>query len=318
MTKPTLPSLRIVADDVYCAASEETYKKAAAYLQSIKDDSGTSNSIIQDTTDEMMIHTIFGSNYIERAGLGQNATTYLCRQTLNCKDEGFRSDNTPDIYVSELKKIDSSLSNKPSDYILRGRQEVIQHVRAYQHFLHHFATLQEDVTEDLIKETHKILCSGVPVLQTDERDIPSDEYRGVYRKAIVGAGNTNFVVPHHVPRKMAELCKSIQDDLHLAETASLLDPFSLAAKHSLEFVQIHPFLDGNGRMCRIILNAILFRFCHIFVAIGESEEDRIAYLNIKKRASQDMEGHGEYADFVLIKAVPALRKMKQKIHGKGQ
>jgi len=36
-----------------------------------------------------------------------------------------------------------------------------------------------------------------------------------------------------------------------------MDPFSLAAKYSLEFAQIYPFRDGNGRMCRMILNAVV-------------------------------------------------------------
>lgn len=39
-------------------------------------------------------------------------------------------------------------------------------------------------------------------------------------------------------------------------------------------------------------------------------------MGIKKRASQEMEGHGEYATFVLQKGVTQLRRIKQKLAGK--
>ncbi|MBV5323390.1 Fic family protein, partial [bacterium] len=95
-----------------------------------------------------------------------------------------------------------------------------------------------------------------------------------------------------------------------------IDPFSLAAKYSMEFVQIHPFRDGNGRMCRIILNAILCRYAGIIVPIGEHDEERDEYLGIKRRASQEMEGHGEYASYVLKRSLTRLRALKKKMAGK--
>lgn len=59
---------------------------------------------------------------------------------------------------------------------------------------------------------------------------------------------------------MAQMCEDLKSDLATAENEGFIDPFSVATKYSLQFVMIHPFQDGNGRMCRIILNAILCRF----------------------------------------------------------
>jgi Fic family protein len=303
------------ADNVYTAETAPAkFAKAVTYLQKIESTSTSPNSLIENSAHEMMIHAIYGSNYIERAGLGLEVTTHLCRQILlgDCSTSAI--DKADEQSAIELMEVDPTLKNKPIGHVLRGRQEIIQHIKAYRYFLHRFVTLGDDMTEALITDTHKILCQGVPVIQQGQIDVPPEAYGGIYRKVIVGAGNTNFVVPHHVPRKMAELCVDFKADMQQAEATGSVDPFSLAAKYSLEFVQIHPFLDGNGRMCRIILNAILFRFCGIFVAIGESEEDRTAYLDIKKRASQTMEGHGEYATFVLGRSVRALRRLKQKLN----
>lgn len=61
----------------------------------------------------------------------------------------------------------------------------------------------------------------------------------------------------------------MQEELAAAEEKMSIDPFSIAAKYSLEFVQIHPFWDGNGRICRMILNAVLCRYGGIIVPTGE-------------------------------------------------
>ncbi|KAJ4004132.1 hypothetical protein NW752_010791 [Fusarium irregulare] len=236
---------------------------------------------------DTVIHALYGSNMIERAGLGWEATLNHCRRVLRGLD---------------IQEIDD----------IRGQREVVQHMRAYQHILYRFAILGEDMTEDLIKNTHGILCKGVPIIEVPE--VPYEKYAGIYRKCCVSAGNTMFVTPQSVPTTMTKMCANLKTELEGGRQH--LDPFSLASKYSLRFVEIHPFQDGNGRMCRMILNAILFRYAGIVVPIGETEEDRVEYMDIKKRASSDMEGHGEYATFVLRKSVRSIQKLKQKLHGK--
>jgi len=100
------------------------------------------------------------------------------------------------------------------------------------------------------------------------------------------------------------------------EKAKTIDPISLATKYCQEFVMIHPFLDGNGRMCRIILNGIMFKYAGIMVPFGENGEQRSEYLGICRRAGDQSEGHGELATMVLRRAVAQLRKKKQLLHGK--
>lgn len=158
----------------------------------------------------------------------------------------------------------------------------------------------------------------MPIIESGFTDIPPERYGGIYRTVVVGAGNTNFTIPQFVPSKMKQMCDELREELATAEMKNAIDPFSIAAKYSLKFVEIHPFQDGNGRMCRIILNAILCRYAGIIIPIGEQGEERTEYMDIKKRASQNMEGHGEYATFVLKRAVTRLRELKKKLAGKGK
>lgn len=296
------------------------FDKATRYLGSMKGVNRTpeQQEVLIKELHESIIHAIFGSNRIEGAGLGFDVTLHLCHKIL-------RGEPVPDIderdpeYESKLLELynhDKTLRNQPRQYVLRGRREIVQHMRAFQHIIHHFVILEEDMTKDLIKDTHAIPCKGVPIIDTEYPDVPSEKYAGKYRKVAVGAGNTMFVPPKFVPAKMEEMCVNLKNDIEKGEAQRSLDPFSLASKYSLRFVEIHPFQDGNGRMCRMILNAILFRYAGIVIPIGEREEDRVEYMDIKKRASRDMEGHGEYATFVLNKGARVIRKIKQKLHGK--
>ncbi|PNY23729.1 Uncharacterized protein TCAP_06320, partial [Tolypocladium capitatum] len=191
------------------------------------------------------------------------------------------------------------------------RNEIVHHAKAFQHIIHAFVTEKKDLTEDLIKETHRILTRGIPIVDSEGYlEVLPEEY-GIYRTVIVSACTTNFTVPKFVPVKMKEMYDTLKEELIAAELQGAVDPFSIAAKYSLEFVQIHPFQDGNGRTCRMILNATLCRDTGVVVPIGERGEERAEYMGIKRRSSQHMEGHGEYATFVLQRASTRLREIKR-------
>jgi Fic family protein len=132
----------------------------------------------------------------------------------------------------------------------------------------------------------------------------------------VGAGTTCFAHPKVIPNLMSAFCLNLKRDIKIAGDIEHIDPFSLAAKYSMDFVQIHPFRDGSGRMCRIILNAILCRFAGVFCPIGEDDEDIKRYIGIRRREEEALHGHGEYAHFMLEKAYTRVREMNKKLSGK--
>ncbi|KAK3364732.1 fido domain-containing protein [Lasiosphaeria ovina] len=318
--------MTIRADNVYREYQKDQdpkklYEKAANWFGNIQSTimDEQQQDVIMKEIQESMIRAIFGSNMIERAGLGLDITINLCRQVFAGEEELRVIEERDPEYQNELLKLyhrQPDLRTKPAKYVLRGRHEIIQHAKAYQHLINAFVTLKQDLTEELIKETHKMLTKGVPIIQDDIDDVSPEEYGGVYRTVVVGAGTTNFLVPKYIPEHMKKMCDRLAQELLVAESAKIIDPFSIATKYSMEFVEIHPFQDGNGRMCRMMLNAILCRYVGIIVPIGESGEERSEYMGIKKRASETMEDHGEYATFVLQRGVTRLREMKKKLAGK--
>ncbi|KAK7430899.1 hypothetical protein QQZ08_002427 [Neonectria magnoliae] len=319
-------SMTIRADDVYRQYAydqdpSKLFEKATNWINAIQTTSTDENQeeVVANEIQETMVRAIFGSNMIERAGLGWDITVQLCKRIFAGEDLGPISERDIPYQhaLLDLHRQQPGLRNLPAQYVLRGRNEIVQHAKAFQYLIHAFVVEKQDLTEDLIKKTHKILTKGVPIVDPDMPDVPPEEYGGIYRTVVVGAGTTNFTVPNFVPAKMKEMCDNLKQELANAEKQNAIDPFSIASKYSLEFVSIHPFQDGNGRLCRIILNTILCRYAGVIVPIGEQQEERVEYMDIKKRASQDMEGHGEYATFVLQRAVTRLREMKKKLAGKG-
>ncbi|KAH7127857.1 fido domain-containing protein [Dactylonectria estremocensis] len=318
-------AMTIRADNVYrqYARDQDPHKlfdKAINWISAIQTTSldAAQGDVIASEIQDAMVRAIFGSNMIERAGLSWDITVQLCRRIFAGEDIGIISERDVSYQheLLELYRQQPGLRDQPAQYVLRGRSEVVQHAKAFQYLVHAFVIEKQDLTEDLIKATHVILTKDVPIVEPGMPDVPPEKYGGIYRTVIVGAGTTNFTVPSFVPAKMKEMCDNIKEDLVNANKHNTVDPFSIAAKYSLEFVSIHPFQDGNGRMCRMILNAILCRYAGIIVPIGEQGEERDEYMGIKKRASQNMEGHGEYATFVLQRAVTRLREMKKKLAGK--
>lgn len=202
-------------------------------------------------------------------------------------------------------------------YTIRDRREVVNHAAAFVYITKAVVKNDEPFTEELIKETHRILCRDVPIESpaAGVAAVPSKQYAGVYRSVPVMAGSCGFVPPKYVPKKMHDFVEDLQSDLREAEETKTLDPFYLAAKHCGEFVNIHPFRDGNGRTCRLILNTILLKYAGIVAPIGEHDHERKEYLDIARRWSEDQCGPGELATYTLRKGVEALKKFGGSLRG---
>ena len=104
-----------------------------------------------------------------------------------------------------------------------------------------------------------------PVNQTDVRQIHSlilaginDEEAGKYRQLEVKISGSAYEPsqPDSVPPQMGEFSDWLQlaTQNHVEE-----NPIVAACAAHAWFAQIHPFIDGNGRTARIIMNLILMR-----------------------------------------------------------
>jgi Fic family protein len=125
---------------------------------------------------------------------------------------------------------------------IREHLEVIGHKNAFE-YMAELAEADSVLTERTIRELHSL------VLMNDVKN------RGVYRSvdvAILGAARTP--PPHYLVREQIEQLMSVYDELkregHIIEAV---------AEFHLRFENIHPFIDGNGRTGRLVLNLELIK-----------------------------------------------------------
>ena len=74
--------------------------------------------------------------------------------------------------------------------------------------------------------------------------------------------------------QLGDIYKNFYADL---EYKTNLNPIELAAWTHAEFVRIHPFIDGNGRTSRLIMNYQLM--INGFLPISIAKESRLEYYN---------------------------------------
>lgn len=131
-----------------------------------------------------------------------------------------------------------TIAEKP----VREHLEAIGHKDAFEYVIA-LADANTALTERVIKEIHSL------VLMNDANN------RGVYRSVpvnILGAAHTP-PQPFLVPVQIEALLKDYDDmkqDMH---------PIEAIAEFHLRFEGIHPFIDGNGRTGRLILNLELIK-----------------------------------------------------------
>lgn len=189
-------------------------------------------------------------------------------------------------------------------HVIRERREVVNHAAAFVHIVKAFVKNNEPISEELIKDTHRILVNEISA-----GNVRSQHYAGKWRTQHVSAGETNFVNPTYIPVAMKRFLEQLNEKLQAAEEDGRLDPFYIASFACSEFVMIHPFLDGNGRTCRLLLNAILLKYAGVCASIGEHDQDRRDYLAIAQRRSSEECGPGELSGFTAKRSLESLRNM---------
>lgn len=289
-----------------------------------------------------MIDAIFGSNMIEDAGLDHEETKRLCMKIFDGEDVDPMTieDRSPEYQASlEALRKERGIEAASDDFVIRSRREIIQHAQALKYIVNAALRRDQPLTEDLIKETHAILCKDLTrqTLVTDPvsgKQITRDVlgWEGQYRTEIASAGGTTFTPPEEIAEHMAIFIEDFNSDVKDREKGGDMDPFYLAADIAQDFVLIHPFPDGNGRMCRLLLNAYLIKYAGVVAAIGEHDQERKEYMQIAQMASEmsdvqvaeldedgnevmknvlrEEEAKNGLARFVLEKGTATLRKLR--------
>lgn len=162
----------------------------------------------------------------------------------------------------------NTLTLRETDMVLRGltidQKPLKDHMEAVGHkdafyFVRDQVKEQAPLSERVIKQIHYLVLAD------------KEEDRGVYRRVpvrIMGAKHEP-VQPYLIQPKMEQLLEAYKNS-----TEHIIPRL---AQFHIEFEGIHPFIDGNGRTGRLLVNLELMKAGYPPIVIKFT--DRIAYYN---------------------------------------
>jgi Fic family protein len=132
----------------------------------------------------------------------------------------------------------------PAGKSLREINEVLNHKRAFDYILNY----KEDITKDFILKLHELV-----VANTLDKHLNSQV--GRFRTVQVFISGVMWFPPKpsEVPDKISALLT------WYSKNKKKVHPLILSLYFHSEFEKIHPFVDGNGRVGRLLLNFILYK-----------------------------------------------------------
>ena len=160
---------------------------------------------------------------------------------------------------------------------MREHLEVINHSDAIS-YVEDIINKKDALSERQIKILHQLVLKGI-----------DDQYAGVYRNQQVFISGALHTPP---PFKIQEQMESLME--WYEGPAQELHPVERGARLHTIFVGIHPFIDGNGRTARLLLNLELMKYGYPPIVIRV--ENRLAYYNALDLAHTS----DEYDDFIGI------------------
>lgn len=175
-----------------------------------------------------------------------------------------------------------------------GGKSLIEHLEATNH-VHALTWVQEQITrkpqsitENDIISIHNLILKGI-----------DDNNAGYYRSVPVRISGSPVILAN--PRKVPDLMAKFI--IWLKEETQEIHPIILAAEAHYQFVTIHPFVDGNGRTARLLMNMVLL-MCGYPPAIIR-KRDRLSYISALEKAQLG----GSKDDFYKIVAKAVDRSL---------
>ncbi len=92
-----------------------------------------------------------------------------------------------------------------------------------------------------------------------------------------GTGGRSYMNYQKVPGKLAEFCEQLNRNRHqLMESEDMIAKYQLSFDAHYQLVTIHPWVDGNGRMSRLVMNQLQYEFGLVPVKI--IKENKAEYI----------------------------------------
>ena len=166
---------------------------------------------------------------------------------------------------------------------------------AYEHSMR-MAHQHEEFSVEMLKSLSTIVMKNTGATYNTAQG-SFDASKGDFRLVGVtaGIGGRSYMNFQKVPAKLEEFCKQLnqrRSELSLLDDIIAKYLFSFDAHYQL--VTIHPWVDGNGRMSRLVMNHLQYEFGLVPVKIVK--EDKAEYIQalIDSREKESLEPFREF------------------------
>lgn len=174
---------------------------------------------------------------------------------------------------------------------MREHLEVINHQEAIA-YIKELVQKNSSINEREVLSIHNLILRGI-----------HPEEAGRYRKVqVMIKGST------HMPPQPYMVAKEMEDFFIWYESnKSILHPIVLAAEIHERLVTIHPFIDGNGRTSRLVMNLVLLQHGYIIANIKGDYETRMKYYEALETA-QTKNNKEDFLLFIAEKEKESLER----------
>lgn len=226
------------------------------------------------------------------------ASYEIDKSLLESLHEEFKVDYTYNSNAIEGNTLSLEETRVVLDGITIGGKSVKEHLEAINHkeAIEHMEELVKrntPLSERCICELHAIILQGI-----------NKQEAGKYRNAIVEVGG-------FMPPQPYLLQKQMEDFIHHYHNLNA-HPILKASYAHLEFVRIHPFIDGNGRTARLLMNLELLKSGYCAINIRADKDKRVEYYEAIREYSNFKKGTHKF-DQLVARYVYETLKEKQEL-----
>jgi len=182
--------------------------------------------------------------------------------------------------LEDVYRVEAQFSEKQSTEIEKDVKEIGNYREAIQVAI--LELKKYPISSRLIRKIHEVLLDSVR---------GSNKDRGNFRKIQVYIGKPGVTIEKasFIPPPSNEIPRLISNWEHYIHSDHEIDPLILAGVAHYQFEAIHPFLDGNGRIGRILIPLILYdknliRYPSLFIS-QYFEEHRSDYYQLLNQVS---------------------------------
>lgn len=181
-----------------------------------------------------------------------------------------------------LEDVNNVISNNQTNIEDNYKLHIVNYKNAFDHLLK-LLNEKQSLNEDNLKDLHEILMNEVNV-------------GGLYRNVDISIKNSNHTPPAHL--KVYDRMKK-----YFLTLDEIDDVIEKAAYSLVQLDKIHPFLDGNGRLARLVLNYVLLENNYLPIIIPHIEKNNYFKYIEEFKVNKNINPFKDFITELLVKSL---------------